>query len=326
MLALAASPAAAQMVHPPDDPGLARLLTEIERLAEGSGGTVGVAAVHLETGRRVYLNGDERFPMASTYKVPIAVQLLTRVDRGEISLDDMVEIGPEDLHPGSGTIAELLDDPGVILSLRNLLELMLLISDNSATDLTLRAAGGPEAVNRRMAELGITGLTVNRPTSLLIADFVGLDDAPEDGRISIERFRKLAGETDPDEREAAAEAFATDPRDTSTPLAMARLLESVWEGSALSPRSTELLKDILLRVRTGEHRLRGMLPPGTRVGHKTGTIGGTTNDVGYLYLPDDAGHAIAVVFVKDSGLEIPEREQTIAHIARAIYDYFVFNP
>jgi beta-lactamase class A len=62
------------------------------------------------------------------------------------------------------------------------------------------------------------------------------------------------------------------------------------------------------------------------VGHKTGTIGKTTNDVGYIYLPDEAGHVITVVFVKDSELEVPEREQVIAQIARAVYDYFLFNP
>ena len=119
-------------VHPPDT-GLDRLAREIERLAPIAGGTVGVAAVHLETGREVYLNGDESFPMASTYKVPIAVQLLTLVDGGERSLEEMIEIEPADLHPGSGTLSRLFNDPGVALSLHNLMELMLLISDNSAT-------------------------------------------------------------------------------------------------------------------------------------------------------------------------------------------------
>ena len=79
-------------------------------------------------------------------------------------------------------------------------------------------------------------------------------------------------------------------------------------------------------VETGVGRIKGVLPPDTPVGHKTGTIGGTTNDVGYIYLPDDAGHVITVVFVKDSELPIPAREATIAHSSRAIYDFFLFNP
>lgn len=299
------------------------LRTEIERLAERSGGTVGVAAVHLETGRAVYLNRDDRFPMASSYKVPIAVQLLTRVDRGERSLTEMVDIRPEDLHPGSGTLSDLFDDPGVSLSVHNLLELMLLISDNSATDLTLRAAGGPARVNARMAELGIEGLRVDRPTSVLIGDWLGVE-VPENGEIDSDGFGALVDRTTEESRRRAAQRFATDPRDTSTPYAMARLLERTWRGEALSPENTERFFDIMRRVETGENRLRGLLPEGTVVAHKTGTIGGTTNDVGVIYLPDGAGHVVTVVFVKDSESDIPERERAIAEIARAVYDYFLF--
>ncbi|WP_420633211.1 class A beta-lactamase [Candidatus Palauibacter sp.] len=322
---LPASPVAAQSAMPAGDAGLGRLLAEIERLAPNSGGTVGVGAVHVETGRSVWFNEDERFPMASTYKVPIAVQLLTRVDRGEISLADMVELESTDIHPGSGTISNLFDDPGVALSLRNLLELMLLISDNSATDLTLTAAGGPEAVNARMSELGVEGLTVNRPTSVLIGDYSGVE-TPADGRISMAEFRDRAGGVSAPERDAAREAFSTDARDTSTPRAMAHLLAMTWAGKALGSKNTEVFKDVMLRVQTGTGRIKGVLPPGTQVGHKTGTIGGTTNDVGYIYLPDGAGHVLTVVFVKDSGRPVPAREATIAQISRAIYDYFLFNP
>lgn len=317
--------AAGQIIDPPEDAGLMRLYREIERLSAGSGGTVGVGIIHLETGRRLSFNGQEPFPMASTYKVPIAVQLLTRADNGEISLEDMVRLAQEDLHPGSGTLARLFDDPGVILSLHNLLELMLLISDNSATDLVLRAAGGPEAVNARMAELGIRGLRVDRPTSLLIGDYLGLKGTPEDGRMTKESFAALYEAVDDTARALARKNFATDPKDTSTPMAMASLLEILWNGGALSTQSTELLLDILTRVETGEGRLKGMLPPGTQVGHKTGTIGGTTNDAGIITLPDEAGHVITVVFVKDSEFEGSEREGVIAQIARAVYDYFLFN-
>lgn len=109
--------------------------------------------------------------MASTYKVPIAGQLLTQVDQGELTLDSLVRLEPADLHPASATLTQLFDDPVVILSLRNLLKLMLLISDNSATDLVMRAAGGPEAVTRRMQALEVEGIRVStdpRSTSLLI--------------------------------------------------------------------------------------------------------------------------------------------------------------
>jgi beta-lactamase class A len=287
-------------VVPAGEAALRRLASELERLEPISGGTMGVAALHLESGREAYLNADEAFPMASTYKVPIAVQLLTLVDRGERSLADMVELEPEDLHPGSGTLSRLLDDPGVALSLRNLMELMLLISDNSATDLTLGTAGGSQAVTARMRALGIDGVRVDRPTSLLIGDFVGIKGAPEDGRVSPEQWRELAEGLGSEARAAAAKAFAVDPRDTATPRGMAALLAMIWRGEALGEESTALLKDVLLRVETGQARIKGMLPPGTPVAHKTGTIGATTNDVGVITLPGDAGRVVTVVFVKDS--------------------------
>jgi beta-lactamase class A len=313
-------------VVPAGDDELQSLAAELERLEPLSGGTMGVAAVHLESGREVYLHADEAFPMASTYKVPIAVQLLTLVDRGERSLSDMVELEPEDLHPGSGTLSRLLDDPGVALSLRNLMELMLLISDNSATDLALRAAGGGEAVTARMRALGVQGVRVDRPTSLLIGDFIGIEGAPADGRVSPEQWRGLAEGLDSEARSAAAEVFAADPRDTATPRGMAALLRTIWRGQAVGEESTALLQDVLLRVETGQGRIKGMLPPGTPVAHKTGTIGATTNDVGVITLPGDAGHVVTVMFVKDSDRPTPDRERAIAHASRAVHDFFLFNP
>lgn len=323
-LLLSDGPAAAQSSAATDS-GLVRLAREVERLAELSGGVMGVAAVHLETGRSVRFKGNERFPMASSYKVPIAVQLLTRVDRGEVRLDSMIALGPGDLHPGSGTVTELFDDPGVILSLRNLLELMLLISDNSATDLVLRTAGGGGAVTRRMEGLGISDVRVDRPTVAIIADFAGVRELPADHDVPIARYRELARAVTPAARDSAAAAFNRDPRDTATPSGMLALLETVWRGQALSASSRDLLLDIMTRSTTGPGRIRGMLPAGVRVAHKTGTIGATTNDIGIITLPDGAGHVAAVVFVKESTRPVEQREQAIAHVARAIYDYFLFN-
>ena len=325
-LALTWVPPVAAQVVPEQDPALLRLHAELQRIEPRSGGRLGVAAIHLESGREVYLHGDEAFPMASTYKVPIAVQLFTLIDRGERSLSEMVEVTPEDLHPGSGTISRLFNDPGLALSLHNLMELMPLISDNSATDMTLTAAGGAAAVTERMGALGIHGIRVDRPTSLLIADFVGIAGAPENGRISPDLWRELQVGVDADDREAAAAAFAQDPRDTATPRAMADLLRAIWDGEAVSAHSRDLLLDVMRRVETGAGRIKGILPPGTTVAHKTGTIGGTTNDVGIIYLPGNAGHVATVMFVKDSDVPSPQRERAIAQASRAVYDFFLFNP
>jgi beta-lactamase class A len=264
--------------------------------------------------------------MASTVKVAIAHRLLERVDRGELALDTMVPFEAGDRHPGSGTLAELFDEPGVSLSLRNYLELMLLISDNSATDLLLRQAGGAEAVTASLEALGIEGQRVDRSTLRLIADFVGVTSVPENEALPLERYVELARGLESEERARRGERFDLDPRDTSTPEAMERLLAAIWEGKALKPASRDLLIDIMRRCETGQARLKGLLPPGTSVAHKTGSIGRTTNDVGIINLPDGAGHVIAVAFVKESRVDTPARERVIADAARAIHDFFLFSP
>lgn len=325
--ALAARPLGAQTpTVVGSDPGLTLLEDEISRLAEIAGGEVGVGAIHLETGREVYLNPGERFPMASVYKVAIAVQLLTRVDQGEVRLDSLVEVRPGDLHPGSGILTDLFDDPGVLLSLRNLMELMLLISDNSATDMVLEGAGGPEAVTARMQALGVDGVRVDRSVLEMLANRRGISELPPEEEMTPARYREIARAVTPEEREAALASFETDPRDTATPEGMARLLAGLWQGELLSPESTALLLDIMYRSETGQSRIKGNLPPWIEVAHKTGSLSGTTNDAGIIELPGEAGHVVAVIFVKESERDGDDREDAIAHIARAIYDYFLFNP
>jgi beta-lactamase class A len=308
------------------DPGLARLEREMARLSKVAGGVVGASAIHLESGRRVSLNVNDRFPMASTFKVPIAVELLRRVETGELRLDQMIEIKQNDLHPGSGTLSDLFNQPGMALSIRNLLELMLLISDNSATDICLRLAGGASAVTARMRALGIDGINVDRSTLRLISDWLGIANLPAESEVNPRIFGQLASKVTAEERAAAAKRFDADPRDTSTPDGMTKLLELIFRKNLLKTENAELLLDIMRRCRTGDARLKGLLPAETVVAHKTGTIGGTTNDVGIITLPDGAGHVAIAVFVKTSEKDAGPRERAIAEIARAVHDYFLFQP
>lgn len=258
----------------------------IAAIAEPAGGTVGFAAVDLATGRMLGLNQNERFPMQSVFKLPIAIELLHQVDAEKIALDQEIELVADDAREGaSGTLAV----PSRT-TVRKLLEAMLVHSDNVACDRLLALVGGPQVVEARMRSHGSEGIT-----------------------IRFSEREMTAGQGD----------------NTATPAAMVALLGALAENRlGLLPASAKLLDDVLSRVATGAKRIRGDLPPGTPVAHKTGTSrtkDGTTdatNDVGLVSLPNGNKIAIAV-FVHASPADEPTREKTIARLARATYDTFL---
>ncbi|MBN8823808.1 MULTISPECIES: class A beta-lactamase [unclassified Spirosoma] len=303
-----------------------RLERELQRISTLAKGKVGICALHLESGKQVSLNIQERFPMASTVKVAIAVQLFTLIEQGKLSLMTMVDLQPSDLHPGSGTLDVLFAKPGVQLSVQNLLELMMVISDNSATDILLRLVGGTEAVQKRVNALGIQGMSVDRTIIQLLADLDGIT-LPPANQWTLGFYARLDSAITPDIRQQASRKLATDPRDTSTPEAMVNLLAQIYRGTALKPDSRALLLGVMERCRGGVARLKGYLPPNTVIAHKTGSLNNlATDDVGIITLPDEAGHIAIAVFVGDSPMPLAEREQVIAQSARAIYDYFLYQP
>jgi beta-lactamase class A len=308
----------------PKDPE--QLQAAIERLAEPTGGTVGVGVRHIETGREFYLNRSLRFPMGSVFKLPLAVQFLTLVDQNAVSLEKIVVLQPGDLRTGSGKLAKSYGEPHS-LSLRQLLETMLIDSDNSATDVLWKEAGGSRAVMARLAALGTKGISVDRPTALLLPAAAGIGPVAPDIELTPAKFNELARTVPRARREAAAAAFLKDERDTATPAALVDLLSKIWRGEALNADRTALLIDIMVRCETGKGRLKGRLPAGTKVAHKTGTLRpSVVNDAGVIRLPDRAGHLAVVVLIKGSKKDLSTQERTIAEIARVLYDYFVFNP
>jgi beta-lactamase class A len=302
--------------------GLSRLEQQVAYLARTTDAAVGVSATHIESGRSVSVRGAEAFPMASAFKLPVAVQALTLVDEGKLNLDRMVTLTPQDLHPGSGELIDLMFHPGLAMSVENLMELMLAISDNSAADLVLREAGGPAVVTARMRALGFNAIRVDRPTVLLIAAWQGLKMVPPESDWNRNIWDKLFDGVPEAEHMRARRAETADPRDTATPDEMTRLLVRLWKRELLSAKSTGELIGMLDRVRTGKGRLKGMLPQGTEVGHKTGTLGGVANDAGFMTLPGEAGHVALSVFTKGSSRPEEVSEKTIAEIARTVYDYF----
>jgi len=308
---------------PPAAGAYRALLEELRAAEQRSGGVLGVAAWRLDgAGPRVLLNEAEAFPMASTFKVAVAAKVLSLIDAGQLSLDDMAVVDPG-LHVESEVIANRLIHPGVSLSVHNLLELMITQSDNTATDVLMRLAGGTGAVTEWLHRSGVSGQRVDRDTAGLLRDFLRLPPGPFNAVLA------QALERDPTLEQLATlpnDSFDNDPRDTSTPEAMSVLLTHIFAGAGLSGPSTDELTAMMGRCRTGETRLKGLMPAGTFVAHKTGTLGGSVNDVGVVTLPQNRGRVVISVFVKKSALPIAERERAIAEVARSVRDFYLFSP
>jgi len=295
---------------------------KIEKLTEGLVGRIGVAAQEIGGDEVIAINGDETFVMASTYKVAIAATVLDRVDKGELSLDQLVEV-PQDMYvTGEIAIAETFPHPGIKLSVANLIEVMITESDNTATDVCMGLAGGAAAVTKNLHRLGITDFRVDRLTTEILRDFYGLPGkaTPE---VAMEAFKNnpALAATQIDRNMD----FEADPRDHATPLAMLKLLLAIDSGTAMSAESSKFLLGVMSRTRTGAGRLKGLLPKGTPVAHKTGTVGGVANDVGYITLPDGRRFAIAV-FTNSSETPSADRDRAIAEVARALFDFYYLKP
>jgi beta-lactamase class A len=176
-----------------------------------------------------------------------------------------------------------LDDTINGQSARSLMARMLIHSDNQATDILLGDLGGPNAVHDWLEANGVTGLRVDRTIAQLLSSRRDLWDR----------------------------------RDSSTPVAMVDLLKRIYKAELIKPESRNYLLDLMARCETGKNRMKAQLPYGALVGHKTGTLDGLTDDVGFIALPD--GRRVAVAIFTRGGANRP---QTIAETARAIYDGF----
>lgn len=265
------------------------LRERMQELALPVGGTVGAAAMVIETGQRVSWNGGERLPMQSVYKVPIAMAVLARVDRGELDLERKIRVEEKDLAPGHSPLRDKYPHGGVELTVRGLLRSMIVDSDNTACDVLLTVVP-PGGVTR----------------------FLRASDAQE---ITVATS----------EKEMAAGGDEVQYRNWATADAMAGLLATLYRGRALSVESRELLLEWMTVTKPGEHRIKALLPSSARVAHKTGTSGASggltraTNDAGIARLPDGR-HLAIVVFVSESRADEKLREGVIAKIARAAWD------
>jgi beta-lactamase class A len=230
------------------------------------------------------VNGKMAFPLASVYKVPIAYAALTS---GHADPADTVTVLADDRAPGETPVT-----PGEAVPVARLVERSLAHSDNTASDVLLRLAGGPAAVTARMHDLGIRDIRIDRSMSAV--------------------FQAWRGE--------GAAAFVQDPRDTGTADAVAALLAAIHRGQTLDAEARRVILESLRGAVTGPNRIRAGVPDGTAVAHKTGTLGPLTHDVGIVSLPDGLGDVALAILIR-SDAPLAAREEVMATVSRTVWDW-----
>lgn len=320
----------------PKDTALSKKITAIENK---SNTILGITAIHIEKNKVINYNGNKRFFMASTIKLPIALAFLQRVDEKKDSLNRVIKLNTANSVPGSGTLYHIFEKKGLNMSLKHILKYMLVNSDNSASDTILQQVYGPAEVTKRMSALGFKNISINRSILETLLDTNGVDHSLLKQPRPVFSWQKAFNSVPLEKKAQAWQRFENDVRDTTTPNDMAKLLVKLYKNQALSESSTRFLMDIMEKCRTGRSRIRGLLPPNTKVAHKTGTwaiyepdylrypaskkLFRFASDVGIITLPKNKGHIAIAVYVKSKSVSDYARSRAIAQASRAIYDHFM---
>ena len=271
----------------------ADLEKQFAAIATDAKGKVGAAAVVLETGEAALLNAEQHYPMQSVYKLPISMAVLDQIRQEKLDLDEKIAVTKEDFVR-AGQHSPLRDEHpnGGEFTIRELIRLALVESDGTASDVLMRIAGGADEMQSYLTEIGITDIKVANTEKEIGRDW-----------------------------ETQYQNWATPP----AAVELLRSLRDEWTADAGQEEKELLLMRFMIDSTPGANRIKGLLPKGTTVAHKTGT-GGTqngttsaTNDIGIVYLPNGKHLAVAV-FVSDSPTDEKAREFVIARIAKAAWD------
>ena len=257
--------------------GVDEIQSGLADLERAHGGRLGVCVVDVDSGRRAEHRGEERFATCSTSKFLSAAFVLKRVDAGEDALERRVSYTKEMLVAYS-PITEKHAGEGMTLG--EISEAAMTLSDNTAANLMFESFGGPAALTRFARSLG----------------------------DEVTRFDRI--------EPALNEATPDDPRDTTTPAAMAENLRKLVLGDALSPKSRDQLAAWLIANQTGDERLRAGLPKSWRVGDKTGSgDNGVANDIAIIW-PPDRGPIVVTAYFAESSAPKETRNAVLAEVGR----------
>ena len=283
-LAASAACVRARAATPSTEQRLALAETRLADIEAREGGRLGVFVRDTGTGATIEHRADERFPMCSTFKFLAAAGALKRVDQGAERLDRKIAYGPSDLIEYAPVAKAHVAEGGMTLA--DLCAAAIDWSDNTAGNLVLQSIGGPAGFTAFARSLGdeVTRLDRNEPT--------------------------------------LNESLPGDPRDTTSPRAMAGTMQRVLVGDALSDASRSQLQTWLIGDKVGDKRLRAGLPPSWRIGDKTGTgERGSTNAVAIIWPPGRAP-LIATVYYTGSSASVDARNAVHKEIGALIAETF----
>lgn len=269
-----------------------KLKATIAEIAADTRGKIGIYARVLESNETFEFNNNQHFVMQSVFKFPIAVMLLSEVDKGKFNLDQQVFIPKSKIKKTTSKLYEKYPEGNISVPLREILEDMVLYSDNNACDVILQLLKGPKALTRYLHGIGITDINVD-------FDEWGMQ-----------------------------KKWNNQYQNWCTPQAQVTLLKLVFEQKLLKSETNTLLRTLMRETYVAPMRIRGLLPKGTLVEHRTGTsatndsgLSPATNDVGTITLANGKHLAIAI-FLMDSYENNEKRDLIIAKIAKAAVNEF----
>ncbi len=274
-------------------------------------------------GRVAGVNVDRPFSMQSVMKLVVSLAVLDQVDKGKIKLNQVYTLYPSDLSVSHQPIAEHITAKGYKASVKELIERSVQESDSCAVDFLIRKIGGVITVQKFLKSTGIKGIRIDRDERSLQSENAGI--TWRSAYTDPQKFEAARAAVSERKKDLAWRKYLSDPRDTSTPQAMAQLLSMLIEGTLLSKSSTAYAYDVMKGCVTYPDRLKEGVPKGWQFGHKTGSshtykgVAGVTNDVGIAVSPSGSKVVLAA-FLARSNQDMKGRNAVIRKGAKTVFE------
>ncbi len=296
----------------------------LNRLMDGLRADWALYVKFTASGEEIRVKADKLMDSMSTIKIPILVTLFRLVDAGELDLAQTFSLETRFKRFGTGVL-QYMDD-GMIFTLRDAATLMIIESDNTATDYCYQAIGGPDAVNATMRELGLRGIQVLGDCFDWFSALAGVIDPALGDLGPAELFEAGYPDLAPEDWISARDRFhfeAGKPFSLASARALGNLLEMIWNDSCASEAACATMRGILHK-QVSRTRLPKYLPE-AKVAHKTGDFSPfIANDVGVLEARGRAPIIICVMMAGHRGIW-ENLEDTVARIAEKVWDYGVYS-